>query len=116
MAGLCGLKKRSAKKTAPSTKSAVNPLPPCNIAVDREAAAMRRRCGEKRRHAVEPGEHAAQSGGDAERSGGEAAESGLSSRGALAHNSRAMAETLLNIELPGFTKLKSGKVREIFDL
>jgi phosphoribosylaminoimidazole-succinocarboxamide synthase len=27
-----------------------------------------------------------------------------------------MDETLLQIELPGFTKLKSGKVREIFDL
>ena len=27
-----------------------------------------------------------------------------------------MHEPLLNIELPGFTKLKSGKVREIFDL
>src|ERR1051325_10952279 len=27
-----------------------------------------------------------------------------------------MQEPLLNIELPGFTKLKSGKVREIFDL
>src|SRR5437764_2981769 len=30
--------------------------------------------------------------------------------------SRAMREPLLNIDLPGFTKLKSGKVREIFDL
>src|SRR5213082_3457909 len=30
--------------------------------------------------------------------------------------SRAMQEPLLNIDLPGFTKLKSGKVREIFDL
>jgi phosphoribosylaminoimidazole-succinocarboxamide synthase len=29
---------------------------------------------------------------------------------------RAMDEPLLNIELAGFTKLKSGKVREIFDL
>jgi phosphoribosylaminoimidazole-succinocarboxamide synthase len=28
----------------------------------------------------------------------------------------AMQEPLLNIDLPGFTKLKSGKVREIFDL
>src|SRR5436190_14348729 len=27
-----------------------------------------------------------------------------------------MQEPLLNIDLPGFTKLKSGKVREIFDL
>src|SRR3954467_1160062 len=27
-----------------------------------------------------------------------------------------MDETLLTIDLPGFTKLKSGKVREIFDL
>src|SRR5688500_7926212 len=27
-----------------------------------------------------------------------------------------MQEPLLNIDLPGYTKLKSGKVREIFDL
>jgi phosphoribosylaminoimidazole-succinocarboxamide synthase len=33
----------------------------------------------------------------------------------LSHDSRVQ-ETLLNIDLPGFTKLKSGKVREIFDL
>jgi phosphoribosylaminoimidazole-succinocarboxamide synthase len=44
------------------------------------------------------------------------AQSGLSTGRALAHYRAGMQQPLLNIDLPGFIKLKSGKVREIFDL
>ena len=44
------------------------------------------------------------------------AQSGLSTGRDLAHYPAGMQQPLLNIDLPGFTKLKSGKVREIFDL
>src|SRR5437667_3112927 len=43
-------------------------------------------------------------------------QSKLSTVDDLPHYRAGMQEPLLNIELPGFTKLKSGKVREIFDL
>src|SRR5579864_1947625 len=40
----------------------------------------------------------------------------LCSRGRLSHIARMTNEPLLHIELPGVKKLKSGKVRDIFDL
>src|ERR1043165_1476331 len=43
-------------------------------------------------------------------------QSRLSTSRDLTHYRGGMQEPLLNIDLPGFTKLKSGKVREIFDL
>ena len=43
-------------------------------------------------------------------------QSKLSTVDDLPHYRAGMQEPLLNIDLPGFTKLKSGKVREIFDL
>src|SRR3990172_8888901 len=39
-----------------------------------------------------------------------------SSNGILRHMANATNDTLLSLELPGIAKLRSGKVRELFDL